>query len=199
MSTPTASATPLVAPSPTDGGAARDLRDRYAANGSLAGLAEDPAHRDEKLDSDGVACGRPLPLLDRRLVAVTHVFGTPDGTEPEEFVELAQETVVYPTDAVAAQAVRRLFDLFDTCDRDMEAGQVTDGHAAADLPAGTGMPGRAVTATMRLPDGTLFPHRYGCLHHGRVVQCVAVWTRSKGHTAAWFEKAIIATGQGLRG
>jgi hypothetical protein len=129
---------------------------------------------------------------------VAHVFGTPDGTAPEEFVEVTQETVVYPTDPVAAEAVRQLFDLLETCDRDVEAGQVTDGHAAADQPAAVGVPGRAVTATMKLPDGTPFPHRYGCLHHGRVVQCVAVWTRSKENTAAWFEKAISATGEGLR-
>ncbi|MET8832580.1 hypothetical protein ABZV78_01495 [Micromonospora sp. NPDC004540] len=197
-STPAASATALVAPSPSDGGAARELRDRYAAHGSLVGLAEDPGYRDEKLDSDGVACGRPLPLLDRRLVAVAAVFGTPDGTAPEEFVEVTQETVVYPTDAVAAEAVRRIFGLLEACDRDEEAGQVTDGHAAADLPAAVGVPGRAVTATMTLPDGTRFPHRYGCLPHGRVVQCVAVWTRSTGNTSAWFEKAIIATGERLR-
>ncbi|MGY0007196.1 hypothetical protein [Micromonospora sp. I033] len=197
-STPTVSATALAAPSPTDGGAAQGLRDRYAASGRLVGLTEDPAHRSEKLDSDGVACGRPLPLLDRRLVAVARVFGTPDGTAPQEFVEVAQETVVYPTEAVAADAVRQVFDLFETCDRDVEAGQVTDGHTAADLPGGVGVPGRAVTATMTLPDGTPFPHRYGCVHHGRVVQCVAVWTRSEGNTAAWFEKAIIATGTGLR-
>ncbi|WNM38845.1 hypothetical protein RMN56_27535 [Micromonospora halotolerans] len=156
-STPAASAPSLVAPSPRDGGAAQALRDRYAANGTLIGLAEDPAYRDEKLDSDGMACGRLLPLLDRRLAAVAHVFGTPDGTTPEEFVEITQETVVYPTEAVAAEAVRQIFDLFETCDQDVEAGQVTDGHAAADLPAGTGVPGRAVTATMTLPDGTRFP------------------------------------------
>ncbi|MFG1834250.1 hypothetical protein [Micromonospora chersina] len=197
-STPTPPATVLVAPSPTDGGAARKLRDRYAATQRLAGLAEKPAYKDEKLDSDGMACGRPLPLLNRRLVAVAHVFGTPDGTAPEEFVEITQETVVYPTDPVAAEAVRQLFDLLETCDRDVEAGQVTDGHAAADQPATVGVPGRAVTATMKLPDGTRFPHRYGCLHHGRVVQCIAVWTRSKENTAAWFEKAINATGEGLR-
>jgi hypothetical protein len=113
-SSPTVSATALVAPSPSDGGAARGLRDRYAASRRLAGLAEKPAYRDEKLDSDGVACGRPLPLLDRRLVAVTHVFGTPDGTPPEEFVEVTQETVVYPTESVAADAVGQLFDLFET-------------------------------------------------------------------------------------
>ncbi|MEO3776506.1 hypothetical protein ABGB16_06585 [Micromonospora sp. B11E3] len=197
-STPAAPATALVALSPSDGGAARGLRDRHAATGRLVGLAEDPAHTDEKLDSDGVACGQPLPLLDRRLVAVTHVFGTPDGTAPEEFAEVTQETVVYPDEAVAAEAVRRIFDLLETCGQDVEAGQVTAGHTAADLPAGVGVPGRAVTATMTLPDGTPFPHRYGCLHQGRVVQCVAVWTRSAGNTAAWFEKAIIATGEGLR-
>lgn len=197
-STPAAPATALIAPSPSDGGAARELRDRYAATGRLVGLVEKSAHADEKLDSDGVACGQPLPLLDRRLVAVAHVFGSPKGAAPEEFVEVTQETVVYPSAAVAAESVRQLFDLFETCDQDEEAGQVTTGHSLVDLPAGIGVPGRAVTATMTLPDGTRFPHRYGCLHHDRVVQCVAVWTRSAGNTAGWFEKAIIATGEELR-
>ncbi|WP_091321597.1 hypothetical protein [Micromonospora chersina] len=197
--TPTASATTasLVAPSPTDGGAARKLRDRYAASGRLVGLAEKAAYKDEKLDSDGMACGQPLPLLERRLTAVTHVFGTPDGTPPEAFVELAQETVVYPTAAVAADAVRQLFDLFETCDRDVEADQITDEHAPANMPTRVDVPGRATTATMTLPDGTPFPHRYGCIHRGRVVQCVAVWTRSRGNTAAWFDKAVVATGEKL--
>ncbi|MCX4471850.1 hypothetical protein OOK41_16295 [Micromonospora sp. NBC_01655] len=75
---------------------------------------------------------------------------------------------------------------------------MTTGHTAAALPAETGLPGRAVTATMALPDGTPSPHGYGCLQQSRVVQCVAVWTRSKENTAACFEKAIIATGEGLR-
>jgi hypothetical protein len=191
----TSSGPTLVAPSPTDGGAARELRDRYATR-HLVGLAEKPAYAAEKLDSDGVVCGRPLPLLDRRLVAVARVFGTSGGATPEEFVEVRQDTVVCPDGAVAA--VRGLFDLFDACGEDVEEGQVTTGHAAVALPPGVGVPGRAVIATMSLPDGTRFPHRYGCVHHDRVMQCVAIWIHSTESTAAWFEKAIIATGAGLR-
>ncbi|MFI2713114.1 hypothetical protein ACH495_23625 [Micromonospora sp. NPDC018662] len=188
----------LAAPAPTDGGVAVALRDRHAATGSLAGLAEKPDHASEQLDSDGIACGRPLPLLDRRTVAVTHVFGTPKGTPAGEFVEVAQETVVYPDAAVAADAVRRIFDLLEACDRDEEDGQVTAGHTAVDLPTGVGVPGRVVAATMTLPDGTRFPHRYGCVHRGRVTQCVGVWTRSAAATATWFDRAAVATGAGLR-
>ncbi|MFG1779506.1 hypothetical protein ACGFIG_24155 [Micromonospora sp. NPDC049048] len=153
---------------------------------------------DERLDSDGVVCGQPMPMLDRRLVAVARVFGTPADTEPGEFVEVYQQTVVYASEAMASESVRRLFDLLEACDQDVEEGQVTDGHTATDLPAGLDAPGRAVTATMTLPDGTPFPHRYGCLHHDRVIQCVAVWSRSATNTATWFEKAIVATGKGLR-
>ncbi|MDO3682298.1 hypothetical protein [Micromonospora sp. C28ISP2-4] len=188
----------LVAPSPTDGGAAAALRDRYAATGSLAGLAEKPGYASEQLDSDGVACGRPLPLLDRRLVASTRVFVTPDGTPAGEFVEIAQETVVYPDEAAAADAVRQIFGVLEACERDEEDGQVAAGHTAADLPAGLGVPGRAMSATMTVSDGTRFPHRYGCLHHGRVAQCVAVWTRSAADTGTWFERALTATATGLR-
>ncbi|MFI5834628.1 hypothetical protein ACIA5A_13220 [Micromonospora sp. NPDC051300] len=195
---PAGAAPALVAPAPTDGGAAVALRDRHAATGSLAGLTEKPEHASERLDSDGVACGRPLPLLDRRLAAATRVFGTPKGTDADEFVELAQETVVYPDDATAADAVRRVFDLLESCDRDSEDGQVTAGHSAVELPAGVGAPGRAVAATMTLPDGTRFPHRYGCVHRGRVTQCVGVWTRSTAATATWFDRAVVATGAGLR-
>ncbi|MFG1891111.1 hypothetical protein ACGFIR_25005 [Micromonospora sp. NPDC049051] len=153
---------------------------------------------DERLDSDGVVCGQPMPMLDRRLVAVARVFGTPADTEPGEFVEVYQQTVVYASEAMASESVRRLFDLLEACDQDVEEGQVTDGHTATDLPAGLDAPGRAVTATMTLPDGTSFPHRYGCLHHDRVIQCVAVWSRSATDTATWFGKAIVATGKGLR-
>ncbi|MEU1810482.1 hypothetical protein [Micromonospora aurantiaca (nom. illeg.)] len=188
----------LVAPSPTDGGAATALRDRYAATGSLAGLAEDPEYASERLDYDGVVCGRPLPLLDRRLVASTRVFGTPQGTPAGEFVEVAQETVVYPDEAAAADAVRQIFGVLEACERDEEDGQVTAGHTAADLPAGLGVPGRVVSATMTLPDGARFPHRYGCLHRGRVTQCVGVWTRSASYTGTWFERAVTATATGLR-
>lgn len=203
---PSATATPalagpapvLVAPAPTDGVAALTLRDRHAATGSLAGLAEKPDHASEQLDSDGVACGRPLPLLERREVASTRVFGTPKGTPAQEFVELAQETVVYPDEALAADAVRRIFELLEACGRDEEDGQVTAGHTAVDLPTGVGVPGRAVAATMTLPDGTRFPHRYGCVHRGRVTQCVGVWTRSAAATATWFDRAAVATGAALR-
>lgn len=188
----------LAAPSPTDGGAAEALRDRYAATGNLAGLAEDPEYASEQLDSDGVACGRPLPLLDRRLVASTRVFGTPQGTPAGEFVEIAQETVVYPDEPTAADAVRQIFGVLEACERDEEDGQVTAGHTAADLPAGVGLPGRVVSATMTLSDGTRFPHRYGCLYRGRVTQCVAVWTRSAADTGAWFDRALTATATGLR-
>ncbi|MFD6261674.1 hypothetical protein ACFWFK_11110 [Micromonospora chalcea] len=188
----------LAAPSPTDGGAAEALRDRYAATGNLAGLAEDPEYASEQLDSDGVACGRPLPLLGRRLVASTRVFGTPEGTPAGEFVEVAQETVVYPDEPTAADAVRQIFGVLEACERDEEDGQVTAGHTAEDLPAGVGMPGRVVSATMTLSDGTRFPHRYGCLHRGRVTQCVAVWTRSAADTGAWFDRALTATATGLR-
>ncbi|GAB3080256.1 hypothetical protein [Micromonospora schwarzwaldensis] len=76
--------------------------------------------------------------------------------------------MVYPDAAVAADAVRRIFEVLQACDRDEEDGQVTVGHTAVDLPAGAGVPGRVVAATMTLPDGTRFPHRYGCLHRGRV-------------------------------
>ncbi|MCZ7438964.1 hypothetical protein O7598_21330 [Micromonospora sp. WMMC241] len=196
---PPATAAPaLVAPVPTDGGAARALRDRHAATGRLADLAEKPEHASERLDSDGIACGRPVPLLDRREAASTRVFGTPKGAPAEEFVELAQETVVYPDDATAADAVRRIFDLLEACDRDEEDGQVTAGHSAVDLPTSVGVPGRAVAATMTLPDGTRFPHRYGCLHRGRVTQCVGVWTRSATTTETWFDRAVLATAAGLR-
>ncbi|MGC4891397.1 hypothetical protein [Micromonospora sp. DT227] len=195
---PADAAPALAAPAPTDGGVALALRDRHAATGSLAGLAEKPEHASERLDSDGIACGRPLPLLDRRLVASTRVFGTPKGAPPEEFVELAQETVVYPDATVAADAVRRIFEVLAACDRDEEDGQVTAGHSAVDLPAGVGVSGRAVAATMTLPDGTRFPHRYGCLHRGRVTQCVGVWTRSTAATATWFDRAAVATGADLR-
>ncbi|MEU7170889.1 hypothetical protein ABZ949_05270 [Micromonospora tulbaghiae] len=188
----------LVAPSPTDGGAAAALRDRYAATGRLAGLAEKPEHASERLDSDGVACGRPLPLLDRRLVASTRVFVTPEGTPAGEFVEIAQETVVYPDEPTAADAVRQVFGVLEACERDEEGGQVTAGHTAADLPTGLGVPGRVVSATMTVSDGTRFPHRYGCLHHGRVTQCVAVWTRSAADTGTWFERAVTVTATGLR-
>ncbi|MET7469622.1 hypothetical protein ACFYON_13525 [Micromonospora sp. NPDC005686] len=188
----------LAAPSPTDGGAAAALRDRYAATGSLAGLAEEPEHASERLDSDGVVCGRPLPLLDRRLVVSTRVFVTPQGTPAAEFVEIAQETVVYPDEAAAADAVRQIFGVLEACERDEEDGQVTAGHTAADLPAGLGVPGRVVSATMTVPDGARFPHRYGCLHRGRVTQCVAVWTRSAAGTGTWFERAVTATATGLR-
>ncbi|MFJ8203124.1 hypothetical protein [Micromonospora chalcea] len=188
----------LAAPSPTDGGAAEALRDRYAATGSLAGLAEDPEYASERLDSDGVLCGRPLPLLDRRLVVSTRVFGTPEGTPAGEFVEVAQETVVYPDEPTAADAVRRIFDVLEACGRDEEDGQVTSGHTAADLPAGLGVPGRVVSATMTVSDGTRFPHRYGCLQKGRVTQCVWVWTRSAADTGTWFERAVTATATGLR-
>ncbi|MFG1721779.1 hypothetical protein ACGFLT_01175 [Micromonospora chalcea] len=188
----------LAAPSPTDGGAAEALRDRYAATGNLAGLAEDPEYASEQLDSDGVACGRPLPLLDRRLVVSTRVFGTPEGTPAGEFVEVAQETVVYPDEPTAADAVRQIFGVLEACERDEEDGQVTAGHTAEDLPAGVGMPGRVVSATMTLSDGTRFPHRYGCLHRGRVTQCVAVWTRSAADTGTWFDRALTATATGLR-
>ncbi|MEV6517437.1 hypothetical protein AB0M37_16845 [Micromonospora chalcea] len=188
----------LVAPSPTDGGAAEALRDRYAATGSLAGLAEKPENASEQLDSDGVVCGRPLPLLDRRLVVSTRVFGTPEGTPAGEFVEVAQETVVYPDEATAADAVRQVFGVLEACGRDEEDGQVTSGHTAADLPAGLGLPGRVVSATMTVSDGTRFPHRYGCLQQGRVTQCVWVWTRSAADTGAWFERAVTATAAGLR-
>ncbi|SCG77000.1 hypothetical protein [Micromonospora humi] len=194
---PTIVAPALAAPSPTDGGAAVALRDRHAATGSLVGLAEKPEHASERLDSDGVACGQPLPLLEREAVS-TRVFGTPKGTPPEEFVELAQETVVYPDDATAADAVRRIFDLLEACDRDEEDGQVTAGHSAADLPTGVGVPGRVVAATMTLPDGTRFPHRYGCVHRGRVTRCVGVWTRSAATTGTWFDRAVLATAAGLR-
>ncbi|MET9298609.1 hypothetical protein ABZX66_04725 [Micromonospora aurantiaca] len=188
----------LVAPSPTDGGAAAALRDRYAATGDLAGLAEKPENASEQLDSDGVACGRPLPLLDRRLVVSTRVFGTPEGTPAGEFVEVAQETVVYPDEATAADAVRQIFGVLEACERDEEAGQVTTGHTAGKLPAGLGVPGRVVSATMTLADGTRFPHRYGCLQQGRVTQCVWVWTRSAADTGTWFERAVTATATGLR-
>ncbi|MFJ8833085.1 hypothetical protein [Micromonospora aurantiaca] len=188
----------LVAPSPTDGGAAAALRDRYAATGDLAGLAEKPENASEQLDSDGVACGRPLPLLDRRLVVSTRVFGTPEGTPAGEFVEVAQETVVYPDEATAADAVRQIFGVLEACERDEEAGQVTTGHTAGKLPAGLGVPGRMVSATMTLSDGTRFPHRYGCLQQGRVTQCVWVWTRSAADTGTWFERAVTATATGLR-
>jgi len=194
----TAPAPALAAPSPTDGGAAAALRDRYAATGDLAGLAEKPEHASERLDSDGVVCGRPLPLLDRRLVASTRVFVTPEGTPAGEFVEIAQETVVYPDEAAAADAVRQVFGLLEACERDEEEGQVTTGHTAGDLPAGLGVPGRVVSATMTVSDGTRFPHRYGCLRHGRVTQCVAVWTRSAADTGTWFERAVTATATGLR-
>ncbi|MCZ7424971.1 hypothetical protein O7607_04440 [Micromonospora sp. WMMA1949] len=188
----------LAAPSPTDGGAAAALRDRYAATGSLAGLAEKPENASEQLDSDGVACGRPLPLLDRRLVVSTRVFGTPEGTPADEFVEVAQETVVYPDEATAADAVRQIFGVLQACERDEEAGQVTTGHTAGKLPAGLGVPGRMVSATMTLSDGTRFPHRYGCLQQDRVTQCVWVWTRSAADTGTWFERAVTATAAGLR-
>ncbi|MFD6609388.1 hypothetical protein ACFWD1_10900 [Micromonospora chalcea] len=188
----------LVAPSPTDGGAAEALRDRYAATGNLAGLAESPEYASERLDSDGVVCGRPLPLLDRRLVVSTRVFGTPEGTPAGEFVEIAQETVVYPDEPTAADAVRRIFDVLEACGRDEEDGQVTSGHTAGKLPAGLGLPGRVVSATMTLSDGTRFPHRYGCLQQGRVTQCVWVWTRSAADTGTWFERAVTATATGLR-
>lgn len=188
----------LAAPSPTDGGAAAALRDRYAATGSLAGLAEKPENASEQLDSDGVACGRPLPLLDRRLVVSTRVFGTPEGTPADEFVEVAQETVVYPDEATAADAVRQIFGVLQACERDEEAGQVTTGHTAGKLPAGLGVPGRMVSATMTLSDGTRFPHRYGCLQQDRVTQCVWVWTRSAADTGTWFERAVTATATGLR-
>ncbi|MEU0078303.1 hypothetical protein ABZY58_10415 [Micromonospora tulbaghiae] len=188
----------LVAPSPTDGGAAAALRDRYAATGSLAGLSEKPENASEQLDSDGVACGRPLPLLDRRLVVSTRVFGTPEGTPAGEFVEVAQETVVYPDEATAADAVRQVFAVLEACERDEEAGQVTTGHTAGKLPAGLGVPGRMVSATMTLSDGTRFPHRHGCLQQGRVTQCVWVWTRSAADTGTWFERAVTATATGLR-
>ncbi|MEU8314405.1 MULTISPECIES: hypothetical protein [unclassified Micromonospora] len=188
----------LVAPSPTDGGAAAALRDRYAATGRLAGLAEKPENASEQLDSDGVACGRPLPLLDRRLVVSTRVFGTPEETPAGEFVEIAQETVVYPDEATAADAVRQIFGVLEACERDEEAGQVTAGHTAGKLPAGLGVPGRMVSATMTLSDGTRFPHRYGCLQQGRVTQCVWVWTRSAADTGTWFERAVTATATGLR-
>lgn len=197
-STPAPRDTALAAPSPADGGAARELRDRYAATQRLVGLAEIPDYTDEKLDSDGVVCGQPLPLLDQRLVAVARVFATPDDAAPQEFAEVNQETVVYPSEAVAAEAIRQFFDLLEVCGQDVEAGQVTDGHTAAHLPTKVRLPGRAVTAAMTIPDGTTFPHRYGCLHHLRVVQCIAVWTRSAERTAAWFEKAIIATEEGLQ-
>ncbi|WP_433495351.1 hypothetical protein ACQP26_08305 [Micromonospora sp. CA-248089] len=196
---PGAATTPtLAAPSPTDGGAAAALRDRYAATGSLAGLAEKPENASEQLDSDGVACGRPLPLLDRRLVVSTRVFGTPEGTPADEFVEVAQETVVYPDEATAADAMRQIFGVLQACERDEEAGQVTTGHTAGKLPAGLGVPGRMVSATMTLSDGTRFPHRYGCLQQDRVTQCVWVWTRSAADTGTWFERAVTATAAGLR-
>ncbi|WP_435152736.1 hypothetical protein [Micromonospora aurantiaca (nom. illeg.)] len=188
----------LVAPSPTDGGAAAALRDRYAATGDLAGLAEKPENASEQLDSDGVACGRPLPLLDRRLVVSTRVFGTPEGTPVGEFVEVAQETVVYPDEATAADAVRQIFGVLEACERDEEAGQITTGHTAGKLPAGLGVPGRMLSATMTLSDGTRFPHRFGCLQQGRVTQCVWVWTRSAAGTGTWFERAVTATATGLR-
>ncbi|MFF0653790.1 hypothetical protein [Micromonospora tulbaghiae] len=188
----------LAAPSPTDGGAAEALRDRYAATGSLAGLAEDPEYASEQLDSDGVVCGRPLPLLDRRLVVSTRVFVTPQGTPAGEFAEIVQETVVYPDEPTAADAVRQVFAVLEACERDEEDGQVTTGHTAADLPAGLGVPGRMMSATMTVSDGTRFPHRYGCLHQGRVTQCVAVWTRSAADTGTWFERAVTATATGLR-
>ncbi|WP_166379242.1 hypothetical protein [Catellatospora methionotrophica] len=197
-STPATSAPALLAPSATDGGAAHGLRDRYAATQRLAGLAEMPEHSDEKLDYDGVVCGRPVPLLDRRLAAVVHAFGTPDDAEPQDFANVNQETVVYTSEADATEALRQLFDLLDECERDVEADQVTDGHAAVELPNEVGLPGRAVAATMTIPEGYRFPYRYGCLRHTRVVQCVAVWTRSVEHTATWFDKAIIVTAEGLR-
>ncbi|WP_431876351.1 hypothetical protein [Micromonospora marina] len=196
--TASAPAPALAAPSPTDGGAAAALRDRYAATGSLAGLAENPEYASEQLDSDGVACGRPLPLLDRRLAVSTRVFVTPEGTPAGEFVEIAQETIVYPDEAAAADAVRQIFGVLEACERDEEDGQVTTGHTAGNLPAGLGVPGRVVSATMTVGDGTRFPHRYGCLHRGRVTQCVAVWTRSAAGTGTWFTRAVTATAAGLR-
>ncbi|WP_026268738.1 hypothetical protein [Micromonospora sp. CNB394] len=193
--TATAPAPALAAPSPTDGGAAAALRDRYAATGSLA---ENPGYASAQLDSDGVACGRPLPLLDRRLTVSTRVFVTPEGTPADEFVEIAQETMVYPDEAAAADAVRQIFGVLEACGHDEEDGQVTTGHTAGNLPAGLGVPGRVVSATMTAPDGTRFPHRYGCLHRGRVTQCVAVWTRSAAGTGTWFTRAVTATAAGLR-
>lgn len=184
------------APSATDGDAGR-LRDRFAVTGRFVGLAEQPEHAEETLDSDGAVCGRPVPLLEQRVVRVARVFVTPTGTAPDEFVEVHQETVVYPDGAVAGEAIRRFFDLLKKCDEDVEEGQVTDGYAAAKLPPAVRVPGRAVTATMTLADGTRFAHRYGCVQGGRVVQCVAVRTRSAPATATWFKKAIVATGDRL--
>lgn len=175
---------------------AKPLRDRFVVTGRFVGLAEKPDQVEETLDSDGMVCGRPVPLLKERVLRVAHIFGTPSGTAPDEFVEVHQATVVYPDAAVAGDAIRRLFDLLKKCDEDVQQGQVTDGYAAAKLPPAVRVPGRAVTATT-LADGTRLAHRYGCVQAGRVVQCVAVWTRSAPATATWFKKAIVATGAKL--
>jgi hypothetical protein len=57
-STPTAPATALVAPAPTDGGAARKLRDRYAATQRLA---EKPAYKDESSTPTGWPAAHRYP------------------------------------------------------------------------------------------------------------------------------------------
>ena len=62
----------------------------------------------------------------------------------------------------------------------------------------TGLDARVITATMTvLSTDIVFPHAWGCVGRGVVIQCVSVWTLHRGTTDQHLAAALTATAQRL--
>lgn len=192
-SPPTTSSAPATTETRTtllDGETAERLVGFVVATGSFLGLPEFPLPHSEPNAGDELCATAdgPEPLVEQ-----THAFSTP-STDFAQLVEVHQRTAVYRTAEEARQMVTQTFDGLESCVRQVRAGQVTEGWARAPAPGEVLVESRVVTATMTvLATGGVFPHRYGCLVRGPVVQCIRVWTTSEPNTAVWFDQALIAT------
>jgi hypothetical protein len=161
-----------------------------------AAIAEDDA-------LSGNDCPAPIASPDPRLVRAKRVFGTGATAPNPDFAEIDQTTTVYTTSRAREERMRASMDAAAACPREVniEYGQVTEGWAEVPPPAAvqeTGLDARVITATMTvLSTDIVFPHAWGCVGRGVVIQCVSVWTLDRGTTDQHLAAALTATAQRL--
>lgn len=194
LSTPTAN---VALPPTLDHETAERLIDRVAATGRFVDLPQDLEAGSDELD-DGEVCDQAAPRADDRLATQRNHF-LQRGGNPQRFLEVSQETVVYRTEIAAEEQVTWLFDTLEECAR-WGADQVHDHYAAVTVPDQVGRDARAVSARMTIAEsGNEFAHRFGCVLRGPVVQCIRIYTStdSSQDPDEWLERALIAVSDTL--